>query len=293
MSLHQYPKITLITPSYNQADYLRHTIQSIVSQNYPNLEYIIIDGGSTDNSVEIIKEYDSQLSYWESQTDKGMYHALQKGFERSTGEIMGWLNADDMLQPNALWLLAEVFSQSEQIEWVQGYPSIIDKNNRTVKLLYTQVNKSFFYLKKYLTTGTYIQQESTFWRRSLWEKAGGYISQDYRYAGDFELWIRFFQYAPLHFVYAPLGAFRMSNAQQTSQNHYADYVAETLTILGKYPLTPQEQKKLHYKALYEKMTAKCHHWLQKLLGKYLYQDDSFVENKIYFNREAQAFRYKL
>ncbi|MFY7788708.1 MAG: glycosyltransferase family 2 protein [Thermoflexibacteraceae bacterium] len=292
MSLRQYPKISIITPSYNQADYLRHTITSILNQNYPNLEYIIIDGGSTDGSLEIIKEYASQLSYWESEGDKGMYHALHKGFERSTGEIMAWLNADDILQPNALWLLAEIFSQSEQIEWIQGYPSIIDENNRTVRLIYTQLNKSFFYSKKYIATGTYIQQESTFWRRSLWEKAGGYISQDYHYAGDFELWIRFFQYAPLHFVYAPLGAFRMRNAQQASQIYYQDYVAETVTILAKYPLSPQEQRLLRNSLFYEKIANKCNFWVQKLFGKHIWADNSFVENKIYFNREAQEFRYR-
>ena len=91
-----YPKISIVTPNYNGVKYLEQTIVSVLNQNYPNLEYIIIDGGSTDGSVEIIKKYESKLSYWVSEPDMGLYHAIQKGFEKSTGEIMAWINSDDM-----------------------------------------------------------------------------------------------------------------------------------------------------------------------------------------------------
>lgn len=86
-----YPKISIVTPSFNQAEYLEQTILSVIDQNYPNLEYIIIDGGSADKSIEVIKKYENKLSYWISENDKGLYNALQKGFQKTTGEIMGWI----------------------------------------------------------------------------------------------------------------------------------------------------------------------------------------------------------
>ena len=98
----QRPKITIVTPNFNQAGFLEETILSVIGQNYPDLEYIIVDGGSTDGSIDIIKKYEKQLAYWVTEPDKGLYHALQKGFERSTGEVMGWINSDDKLHPGSL-----------------------------------------------------------------------------------------------------------------------------------------------------------------------------------------------
>jgi glycosyltransferase involved in cell wall biosynthesis len=108
------PKISIITPNYNGGEYLEETIQSILTQNYPNLEYIIIDGGSTDNSVEIIKKYEDQLSFWVSEPDKGLYDAIQKGFDKSSGEIMAWLNSDDLYHKNAFFTVVEIFMKKEE-----------------------------------------------------------------------------------------------------------------------------------------------------------------------------------
>ena len=105
-----YPKISIVTPSFNQGIFLEATIQSVLNQNYPNLEYIVIDGGSTDNSVKIIKKYEKYLSYWVSESDRGQSHAINKGFTISTGEIMGWLNSDDLYTSGALNHVANVFS---------------------------------------------------------------------------------------------------------------------------------------------------------------------------------------
>ena len=101
-----YPKITVVTPNYNYGHYLEETIRSVLLQGYPNLEYIIIDGGSTDNSVEIIKKYESYVTYWESKPDRGQTHAINKGLERATGEIFNWINSDDILMPGALLAIA-------------------------------------------------------------------------------------------------------------------------------------------------------------------------------------------
>jgi glycosyltransferase involved in cell wall biosynthesis len=288
-----YPKITIVTPSYNQGMYLERTILSIIEQNYPNLEYIIIDGGSTDDSVEIIKKYEKYLTYWVSEKDKGHYHAVQKGFEKSTGEIMGWLNSDDMLQTHSLFTIGQVFGDFQQIQWLQGFPNVIDEYNRVV---YTrsgkELTKSFFYQKKHLTTGMYIQQESTYWRRSLWEKAGSKISQNYKYAGDFELWIRFFQYEKLHNIDAMLGSFRLRQEGQASANHYNEYVAETLAVLESYPLSPIVCKELEKNILYEQLKVKINTVLLRIFRRFIHHDNSVIPNTLDFNTKTQKFLYR-
>ena len=127
-----YPKISIVTPNYNMGAYLEETIKSVISQNYPNLEYFIIDGGSNDNSLEIIKKYERHLTYWISEKDNGMYHAIQKGFEKSTGEIMAWLNSDDMYHSNSLFIVAEIFDSFPQVEWLLGASTTFDEKGRTV-----------------------------------------------------------------------------------------------------------------------------------------------------------------
>src|SRR5580658_2018681 len=113
-------KISIITPSYNQGQFLEETMLSVFNQGYPNLEYIVIDGGSTDNSVEIIKKYENRLTYWESQKDRGQTHAINKGFEKSTGEIIAWLNSDDVYCENALFIIADFFEKNIEANIVVG-----------------------------------------------------------------------------------------------------------------------------------------------------------------------------
>jgi glycosyltransferase involved in cell wall biosynthesis len=288
----QYPKITVVTPSYNQGQYLERTILSIIEQNYPNLEYIIIDGGSTDNSVEIIKKYEKHLAYWVSEKDKGHYHALQKGFDKSSGEIMGWVNSDDKLHTNSLFTLGQVFGDFEQINWLQGFPNVIDENDRIIYARSgTALTQTFFYQQKHLTTGMYIQQESTFWRRSLWEKAGSHISQNYKYAGDFELWIRFFQYEKLHNIAAMLGGFRLRQTGQASADHYDQYVAESLAVLAQYPLPEIVYNQLEKNKFQERIQEKITNLLNRLFRRFSYHDTSVKNEKIFFNTKTQTFQY--
>lgn len=288
-----YPKITIVTPSYNQGQYLEQTILSIIEQNYPNLEYIIIDGGSTDNSVEIIKKYEKHLTYWVSEKDKGQYDAIQKGFEKSSGEIMGWLNSDDMLQPYSLFTIGQIFGDFQQVQWLQGFPNVIDENNRIVYARSgKELTKSFFYQKKHLTTGMYIQQESTYWRRSLWEKVGSTISQEYKYAGDFELWIRFFQYVKLHNIDAMLGTFRLRKEGQASTKHYDEYVAESLDILEAYPLTRREYQLQEKTLLYENFKLKINMILLRIFRRFIHHDTSLSNENLYFNTKTQTFLYR-
>ena len=212
-----FPKITIVTPNYNCAAFLETTIKSILDQNYPNLEYIIIDGGSTDGSVDIIRKYESNLAYWVSEKDNGLYDAVNKGFKKSSGAIMGWINSDDCHWPGSLHYIAEVFSNNEQINWLQGLPVVI---NEIGDILYTMPHafSKYHFLTEFDTVNFHpIQQESTFWKRSLWEKAGNTLSTKYTLAADFDLWIRFFMHSELYCTDRELGAFRV-RAGQKSEN---------------------------------------------------------------------------
>jgi glycosyltransferase involved in cell wall biosynthesis len=225
-----YPKISIVTPNYNMGNFLEKTMCSVLNQGYPNLEYIVIDGGSTDCSLDIIKKYEPELSYWVSEPDQGLYHAIQKGFERSTGEIMAWINSDDMLHPGSLLIVAELLSQYAEIEWLSGAPTCYDEVGRTVYVSPARLYSRFVFLthKHY----DWIQQESTFWRRSLWEKAGRRLDTSLQLAGDFELWMRFFRYAgPPYVVSSLLGGFRLRKSNQKSLEGESEYRLEVNEIV--------------------------------------------------------------
>ncbi len=248
----KYPRITIITPSFNQAAYLEATIQSVINQNYPNLEYIIMDGGSTDGSVDIIKKYEDKLAFWCSKPDAGMYDALQKGFEKSTGDIMAWLNSDDIYYPNCLFLVAEIFTQNAAIQWLTAMPTGLNESGNIVHL---RNQEEAWSLYRFLQKGryfTFVGQENTFWRRPLWQKSGEYISTDYALAGDFELWRRFFKYEKLYTVNTMFGGFRFRHSDQKSLEQRAIYAVEMDAIRAAYPLSKKQFLRLKCCSVYRK-----------------------------------------
>jgi glycosyltransferase involved in cell wall biosynthesis len=227
----KYPKISIITPSYNQVEFLGKAIDSVLNQNYPNLEYIIIDGGSTDGSKELIESYSERLSYWESAKDEGQYYAINKGLEKSTGEIMAWLNSDDMYFNGALNTVAEIFSSFNDVNWVMGVPTVFDENDRAIVADRNRRRRcSRFH---YFASEDYewIQQESTFWRRSLWQQAGSFINTDYKLAADFELWMRFYQHSKIDILDSLIGGFRMRKSNQKTLESNDDYLNEAKKII--------------------------------------------------------------
>jgi glycosyltransferase involved in cell wall biosynthesis len=230
MLLESLPKISIVTISYNQGKYLEETIQSVLSQNYPNLEYIIIDGGSTDNSVEIIKKYEGQLSYWESAKDKGQYYAVEKGLNMCTGDIMAWINSDDKYLPNSFQTVADVFTQLPQVNWLMGIPGEFNEKGSSINRIALPWARWSKY--RYLTNDfQYIQQESSFWRRHVWEMAGSKMDHNIKYAGDMELWTRFFRREKLYTVLSNLAGFRHRNENQVSKTFGNEYLGECRSLV--------------------------------------------------------------
>lgn len=158
-----YPKISVVTPSFNQAEFLERTILSVLNQNYPNLEFIIIDGGSTDGSVEIIRKYEKYIDYWVSEPDRGQSHALNKGFERATGELVGWQNSDDIYLPGAFQRVVSVYGKEPNYDIYFGNMITIDQNDEIIYAL-RFVPFSLFCL---LYEGAIITNQSVFFKQDI------------------------------------------------------------------------------------------------------------------------------
>jgi len=200
-----WPTIALVTPVFNSARYLEASIQSVLSQNYPHLQYVIADGGSTDGSIEIIRKYEHRLHAWFSGKDRGMYDAINQAFARTSGEVMGWISATDLLHVGSLFVVGSVFREFPAVEWVTGHPTGFSEDGMAVQVL----NLRRWSRMRFLAgVNRYIQQESTYWRRSLWDRSGSRVDDSRRNASDFELWVRFFRFARLYTVDALIGGYR-------------------------------------------------------------------------------------
>lgn len=205
-------KFSLVTPVRNQAAFVRQTIESVLNQRLSPLEYIVMDGASTDGTAEIIAGYGDRLFHFESRKDEGQSDALNKGFTRASGDIMGWLNGDDVLLPGTLEYVARFFEANPDVEVVYGDRIVIDADGRDIGrwMLPSHSNRILSWID-------YVPQETLFWRRGLWERAGAYIDTSFHFAMDWELLVRFracgarFRHLPRY-----LGGFRAHAAQKTS-----------------------------------------------------------------------------
>jgi len=229
-AVNRLPKISVVTPNFNCSAFLEQTLLSVLDQGYPNLEYIVVDGGSTDGSLEIIERHRTRLAHVIAEPDRGHADALNKGMRLATGEVMCWINSDDLLLPGSLQRVGEMFSALPQLQWLTGQRLWMheDGTPRTPAPL-----GRWSWLRFVCGDFRHIQQESTFWRRSLWQAAGGQLDESLSLANDFELWLRFFRLATLHSVDEPLGCFRTRQGQRSAAS-YAEYERECAAALQRF-----------------------------------------------------------
>ena len=207
----KYPLVSIVTPSYNQQEFLEETILSVLNQDYPALEYFVIDGGSTDGSVEIIKKYADKLTGWVSEPDQGQTDAINKGFARSQGKIMAWLNSDDIYQPGAVRSVVEFLQKNPEAGLVYGDTDLIDSTGRKVGRFNAQQTS----YNRLMRGGVYIPQPAAFWRRELWEKSGP-LDTSFYFAMDYDLWVRFAKIAPIQYTPQLWASFRIHSSGKTT-----------------------------------------------------------------------------
>jgi glycosyltransferase involved in cell wall biosynthesis len=248
------PPISIVTCSYQQGRYLGVTMSSVLDQRIPGLEYIVIDGGSSDESVEVIRRHEPDLAYWVSEPDRGQTDALIKGFRRATGEIQGWLCSDDLLLPGALQRVLHYFDTHPEVDAMYGDSLWIDAEG-----LFLRPKKEIRFNRfVYLFDHNYISQPSMFWRRRLYDKVGGLDAQ-FNLAMDSDLWERFSRHTRIGHMPAYLSCMRYYPAQKTRALRPAGRIEDarirSRAVLGKLPVV---QPLLH-------VTARVHRVLRKLV----------------------------
>ncbi|MDH3944161.1 MAG: glycosyltransferase [Anaerolineae bacterium] len=206
----EQPLISIVTPSFNQASFLEATILSVLEQDYPNVEYIIIDGGSQDGSREIIQKYAHKLAYWVSEPDKGQTDAVNKGFARANGQILAWLNSDDLYYPQAVSEAVAYLQAHPQTGMVYGQADYIDSHGQVIGRFpaaqtdYRRLRRGY----------VHIPQQAAFWRAELWNQVGP-LDTSYYFAMDYDLWLRFSQRSELHHHPRLWAGFRLHGESKT------------------------------------------------------------------------------
>ena len=253
-ALGQAPKISIVTPSFRQAAFIERTIVSVVQQSYPDLEYYVQDGGSDDGSAEVLMRYQDRLTGWQSRPDRGQAQAINRAFARTSGDIMAYLNSDDVLLPGTLAYVAEYFERHPEIDVVYGHRIVIDEDDRQVGRWIMPAHDD-----RVLSWADFIPQETLFWRRRIWEKAGGRMDESFVFALDWDLLVRFRE-AGARFARLPrfLAGFRVHPQQKTTAD-----IAETgfqemnrirQRVLGRVP-TDLEVRKAVFPYLLRHMAA--------------------------------------
>jgi glycosyltransferase involved in cell wall biosynthesis len=222
------PRISIVTPSYNQGKFIEETIRSVLDQGYPNLEYIIIDGGSTDDSVDIIRRFEKQLTHWVSEKDNGAADAIAKGFAKATGEVFAYLNSDDVYLPGTLQTIGSLMADP-RIDVAFGNMYWVDTQGKKIG----ERRQTRFLPMGYVFGGSDLMQPATFWRKDIYLKNGG-IDPSYRFTFDADLFFRFaLRGARFKFVNKFLASFRI-HPQSKSSTEDTICLAEMQRMREKY-----------------------------------------------------------
>jgi cellulose synthase/poly-beta-1,6-N-acetylglucosamine synthase-like glycosyltransferase len=243
------PKVSIVTPSYNQAEFIGRTMDSVLNQGYPAVEYLVMDGASKDATPQLLAERAvavGERMIWVSEKDNGQADAVGKGLGRTTGEIMAWLNSDDVLMPGALPFIAEYFRKNPEVDVVYGHRIIIDEHDREIGRWVLPP-----YAPESLTFFDYIPQETLFWRRRAWEKVGG-IDASFHFALDWDLLVRF-RDAGCRIVRLPYftGAFRVHSSQKTSSQINTVGLQEMNRVKERTGATQLPPRVMHHAVLKE------------------------------------------
>jgi glycosyltransferase involved in cell wall biosynthesis len=245
------PKISIVTPSFNQGQFLEETILSVLNQRYPHLEYFVVDGGSTDASVEIIRKYSAQLAWWVSEPDRGQAHAINKGLARATGHIVAYLNSDDVYLPGALDIVAKVFVEHPDWNWIAGGCALFGRTQDACVKTPTANTDVIGWLCR-----NRIAQPAAFWRRSLTGQLGAF-EERYRYCMDYEYWVRLAHAGEVcHAVDFPLAGFRLHGQSKTvaEEKHFA---AEEEAIRAHYLAKLQPREQSRYKRMRRQLASEA------------------------------------
>lgn len=220
----EYPLVSVITPSFNQARYLEATIQSVLSQDYPRIEYIVIDGASQDGSMEIIKKYENRLAYWVSEKDSGQAEAINKGLAHANGEILAWLNSDDYYLPNTISAVVKTFEENPDVVMLYGDMLAVDEQGKAINLLkYKQLSLED------LLCFQILGQPAVFFRRAAHEKTGG-LDPTFHFLLDHHLWIRLAQRGTILYIPQTWAAARY-HAEAKNRAKAAEFGREAFRIL--------------------------------------------------------------
>jgi glycosyltransferase involved in cell wall biosynthesis len=202
--------VSIITPSYNHAKYIRETIESVLGQDYPDIEYIIVDGASSDGSVEIIREYEQKLAWWVSEPDRGQTDAINKGFARAKGDIMAWLNSDDTLLPGAVSEAVKFLEENPDIGLVYGDTNFIDQDGVTIGKFPARWTDYHKLREGYV----HIPQQAAFFRGDIWRKVGP-LDPSFFFAMDYDLWVRIAKISKIAYVARLWANFRLHGDAKT------------------------------------------------------------------------------
>ena len=206
----ELPSVSIVTPSFNQARFLEATIQSVLAQDYPKIEYIVVDGGSKDGSIDIIKRYSDQLAWWVSESDRGQTDAINKGFERATGDIFAWLNSDDTYEHSAVSDAVVFLQENPEVGLVYGDANFIDADGKVIGKFNAQQTN----LTRLQRGGVYIPQQSAFWRAKLWHEVGP-MDPSFYFAMDYDLWVRLARVSEIRYTPQLWANFRLHGEAKT------------------------------------------------------------------------------